>query len=58
MTTNSPEQVSATIYQFPLRGRYAPRNPGNGSQAPSVEIMETSGWYHTDAVKAESARPH
>ncbi|RZA04253.1 MAG: DUF2735 domain-containing protein [Proteobacteria bacterium] len=59
MTNHSPEQVSATIYQFPLRGRFAMQdNASRFAQAAKVEIVETNGWYHTDAIKTDHPRPH
>jgi hypothetical protein len=54
------ERTSATIYQFPVRGRFA--NPNGFAQdntLPTAAIGD--GWYHDDAMKEEQkakARKH
>ena len=59
---------SAKIYTFPLRGRYALRDRGDGfTAAADVQLPHgarlapsTSGWYHDaaiqDAITAEQTR--
>ncbi len=48
------ERTSATIYQFPVRGRFA--NPNGYAQQdnalPTAAIG--SAWYHDDAMKEEA----
>lgn len=56
MTTNT--ETSATIYQFPLRGRFAV-----GARASNADLKAQSvagnvaidAWYHLDAIE-ESKR--
>ena len=52
------ERTSATIYQFPVRGRFA--NPAKQDNAlPTNSIGDA--WYHDDAMKEEAkskARKH
>jgi Protein of unknown function (DUF2735) len=61
MTTNF-DRGSATIYQFPVRGRFAESSRGDESNAaanaPQVaKIVFGSGWYHDEAIQeAERAR--
>ena len=53
------ERTSATIYQFPVRGRFAnPNGPMRQDNAlPTVSIGDA--WYHDDAMKEEQkARKH
>jgi len=58
MTTNV-ETGSATICQFPARGRYAARAGGENALSRSVEpanaprVAAASGWYHDAAIEAE-----
>ena len=50
---------SATIYQFPRRGRYAVSGASNVMESASVQpanIVYGSGWYHDEAIEAERAR--
>ena len=58
MTTNAGG--SATIYQFPARGRYAIRDANNAAEhvsaTPPARIVSGSGWYHDEAIEAERAR--
>jgi hypothetical protein len=63
MTTNF-DSGSATIYQFPARGRFAENVRGEEANAtanagsPQVaKIVFGSGWYHDEAIQeAERAR--
>jgi len=59
MTTNV-QGGSATIYQFPARGRFAPRAGNQDSEqatAPrAARVVFGSGWYHDEAIEAERAR--
>ena len=63
--TNSHDRVSAKIYEFPARGRFA--NVGQHQDkpvtsqnllSPRVARVESgSGWYHDEAIRdAEYAR--
>jgi hypothetical protein len=61
MTTTpspSPQPQSATIYQFPPRGRFAVANRGaEVASQPNVGVALGSAWYHDDAIAdAERAR--
>ena len=51
---------SATIYQFPARGRYALSGASNVMESASAmqpaNIVYGSGWYHDEAIEAERAR--
>jgi Protein of unknown function (DUF2735) len=54
---------SATIYQFPARGRFAVNSqrdegrPTSGLMACSISIEPSSAWYHDEAIRdAESVR--
>ncbi|HEX4407370.1 MAG TPA: DUF2735 domain-containing protein [Xanthobacteraceae bacterium] len=57
---------SATIYQFPPRGRYALRDAGNGFitpahfQLPRGAVLAPLGeaWYHDEAVRNDGGREH
>lgn len=59
------QRETATIYQFPARGRFA-MNAGLCDQrsaavfAPSiVPVVSSSGWYHEEAVlEDERTRNH
>jgi len=61
MTTMNIEGGSATIYQFPARGRYAARAVGEPMSSRSVEpanaprVAAASCWYHDAAIEAERA---
>ena len=49
---------SATIYQFPPRGRYAvgANNAAEQVSAAPAHIVFGSGWYHDEAIEAERTR--
>jgi hypothetical protein len=57
MTTNVQNR-SATIHQFPARGRFA-SGAGNQVTEPAkaaAPVVFGSGWYHDEAIEAERAR--
>ena len=63
MTTNfsATPTVSATIYSFPPRGRFALRiddtAPAANVQLPrGAELVPGSGWYHDEAIRDENTR--
>jgi hypothetical protein len=63
MTTDlsATPTASAKIYAFPPRGRFALRiddtAPAANVQLPrGVELVSGSGWYHDEAIQADSAR--
>jgi hypothetical protein len=66
MTTNlttGSDRSSATIYQFPPRGRYAvgARSPQHGSVTdralPHMTAPAFGGaWYHDEAIRDERTR--
>jgi hypothetical protein len=63
MTTNfsATPTISAKIYTFPPRGRYALRIDDTASAANvqlprGVKLVPGSGWYHDEAIQAEDAR--
>jgi uncharacterized protein DUF2735 len=65
MTTNLTtglDRSSATIYQFPARGRYAAAARGihaaSMTDRVSPHVTRTvlgSAWYHDEAIRAERA---
>jgi Protein of unknown function (DUF2735) len=63
MTTNF-DRGSATVYQFPARGRFAENGrreetnaAANASVPQAAKIVFGSGWYHDEAIQeAERAR--
>ena len=63
MTANS-DRVSAQIFQFPARGRFAAAanhddNSAAATTAPRARIAMGSGWYHDQAIQdAERDREH
>lgn len=60
MTTNTNE-TTATIYQFPLRGRFAVGQRGgiDSLKAQSVaEHVVTDAWYHMEAIEAAKLGKH
>ncbi len=60
--SSSHEPASATVYQFPARGRFAPVRQGESSK-PATNLMPvraariafSSGWYHDEAIEQERA---
>jgi Protein of unknown function (DUF2735) len=62
MTTNV-QTGSATIYEFPRRGRFAVSGQADASTSianPALQrapkISFGSGWYHDEAIQEERAR--
>ena len=54
--TTSFQGESATIYQFPARGRFAvnANERGPAFVAPSiVPVVSGSGWYHEEAMRED-----
>jgi len=51
------ERGSATIYQFPIRGRYAQgvlaRDARGSAPSDAPRVAASSGWYHDAAIEAE-----
>ena len=62
MTANS-DRESATIYQFPVRGRFAAAQSEETKAVSTlashqaVKVAVGSGWYH-DAAIQEAERAH
>jgi Protein of unknown function (DUF2735) len=61
--TMSHNQVSAKIYQFPARGRFASDSQGDDKPAANLSspriarVASGSGWYHDEAIQeAERTR--
>lgn len=54
MTTSSPQET-ATIYQFPLRGRFAlDHEPTAGLGQTIGRVIRAaagSSWYHEEAIR-------
>jgi hypothetical protein len=58
-TTTNAQPVSATIHQFPARGRFARSAAHEDVKAagvPAPRVASGSGWYHDEAIEAERAR--
>jgi len=47
-------QTTATIYQFPLRGRFA--TPTHDALMPSKDVALVDCWYHDEAVREDKKR--
>jgi hypothetical protein len=58
--TSSLHGGSATIYQFPLRGRFAASPSHDESSvattAPRAPAIAFGSWYHEAAIEAERTR--
>ena len=56
----NPQTQSATIFQFPARGRFAPRSeqapPAANLTSPQMAVVASSGWYHDEAIREERTR--
>jgi hypothetical protein len=51
------QRESATIYEFPLRGRFAAKREEAERAAAAPRVVFGSGWYHDEAIQdAERAR--
>jgi len=57
MATNE-QSGSATIYQFPPRGRFAARQEAVTSQQATLAARAVVGgaWYHDEAIETEILR--
>jgi hypothetical protein len=61
MTTSN--SATATIYTFPPRGRFAEVGQQQNSTAANAALPRTliaasgSGWYHDEAIRADSQAP-
>jgi hypothetical protein len=60
-TLSATPTMSAKIYTFPPRGRFALRiddtAPAANAQLPrGVKLVSGSGWYHDAAIQAENTR--
>lgn len=57
MVTNE-QSGSATIYQFPARGRFAARQETATAQQATLAARTVVGgaWYHDEAIETESLR--
>ena len=57
--TTSHDRVSAVIYEFPVRGRFAKPSQHNEMAAANVlssrvaKISYGSGWYHDQAIEED-----
>jgi len=57
--TSNVQRGSATIYQFPARGRYAQGARADDTairhneEAGTARVAASSGWYHDAAIDAE-----
>jgi Protein of unknown function (DUF2735) len=53
--TNNHQGGSATIYQFPARGRFAAADRRNeAAKIPTSRMAQTacgSAWYHEEAIE-------
>jgi hypothetical protein len=58
MAMTNAQDGSATIYQFPPRGRFATSVPEEAKAASvaASRVVFGSGWYHDEAIEAERAR--
>jgi hypothetical protein len=58
--TTSLHGGSATIYQFPQRGRFAASpsrdEPGVAGTTPRAPAVAFDSWYHEEAIEAERTR--
>jgi hypothetical protein len=57
-TTTGPVRESATIYQFPARGRFAAErnDDANSNNQRYSKATFGAGWYHDDAIQEERAK--
>lgn len=57
--TTTTQGRSATIYQFPARGRFAASAASTNETERLPNIVFGSGWYHDEAIEdAQHARKH
>ena len=57
----NPQGQSATIHQFPARGRFAQNGrehlqPVVNLASPQMTVVASSGWYHDEAIREECPR--
>jgi hypothetical protein len=48
---------SATIFQFPVRGRFAAtpeRNDASSAQQRAAKVAVGGAWYHDEAIRNET----
>lgn len=50
MTETTP-RPSATIIQFPLRGRPLSSDKGNEARLDTAPRVAITGWYHDEAIE-------
>ncbi|MDP2408661.1 MAG: DUF2735 domain-containing protein [Pseudolabrys sp.] len=49
-------QATATIYQFPMRGRFAATVHDEFAQVRESDIALVDCWYHDEAVREETKK--
>jgi len=61
--TNNTVSGSATIYAFPPRGRFAAAGQSDDLARPAaaawprgVTVASGGGWYHDEAIRADSVQ--
>jgi hypothetical protein len=55
--TTGPVRESATIYQFPTRGRFAAeREEASNATTRYAKATFGAGWYHDEAIQEERAK--
>jgi hypothetical protein len=56
--TTTPVRESATIYQFPARGRFAVDRDHGASDSTARYAKATfgAGWYHDEAIQEDRAQ--
>lgn len=54
------QQYSATIYEFPKRGRFAESFAASrdGGLAQTTPTVDYGSWYHDEAIREERERKH
>jgi hypothetical protein len=53
--TTTTERESATIYQFPARGRFAAA-ASKREDVSAPRVVFGAGWYHDEAIAEERVR--
>lgn len=59
MTMTGPVRKSATIYQFPVRGRFAAGREEDAKSNATPRYAKAAfggGWYHDEAIQEERAQ--
>lgn len=54
--TASPVRESATIYQFPARGRFAVGGEDANATPRYAKTAFGGSWYHEEAIQEERAQ--